>query len=179
MCDEAAVLGALGFIQSQKHVDRLEAVVEAHILPVARVREAAGIPGTSVRTAFLCRDKPAMKEVLREGGVPCAQSTAASTAAEVHAFAERVGFPLILKPRDGAGASGATRVDSAAELDAALGSFGGARSIAVEEFIEGHEGFYDTLAVGGTVAHDFVTHYYPNVLEAMRKRMQSRMPVNG
>ena len=170
VCDEAAVLGALRFIQARKDVDRLEATVEAHIMPIAKVREAAGIPGTSVRTAFLCRDKPAMKEVLRAGGVPCAQSTGASTAAEVHAFAERVGFPLILKPRDGAGASGATRVDSTAELDAALGSFGGARSIAVEEFIEGHEGFYDTLTVGGAVAHDFVTHYYPNVLEAMRTR---------
>jgi ATP-grasp domain len=168
--DDGAVLGALRFIQSKKHVDRLEATVEAHILPIARVREAAGIPGTSVRTAFLCRDKPSMKEVLRDGGVPCAQSTAASTAAEVHAFAEQVGFPLILKPRDGAGASGATRVDSAAEIDAALGSFGAGRSIAVEEFIEGHEGFYDTLTVGGAIAHDFATHYYPNVLEAMRTR---------
>jgi hypothetical protein len=111
--------------------------------------------------------------VLRDGGVPCAQSTAASTAAEVHAFAEQVGFPLILKPRDGAGASGATRVDSAAEIDAALGAFGSlgpGRSIAVEEFIEGHEGFYDTLTVGGAIAHDFATHYYPNVLEAMRTR---------
>ena len=168
--DDGAVLGALRFIQSKKHVDRLEATVEAHILPIARVREAAGIPGTSVRTAFLCRDKPAMKEVLRDGGVPCAQSTAASTAAEVHAFAEQVGFPLIVKPRDGAGASGATRVDSAAEIDAALGAFGAGRSIAVEEFIEGHEGFYDTLTVGGAIAHDFATHYYPNVLEAMRTR---------
>src|SRR4051812_11399937 len=168
--DDTAVLGALRFIQARRHVDRLEATVEAHILPIARVREVAGIPGTSVRTAFLCRDKPSMKEVLRDGGVPCAQSTAAATAAEVHAFAERVGFPLILKPRDGAGASGATRVDSAAELEAAIASFGGARSIAVEEFIDGHEGFYDTLAIGGAVAHDFVTHYYPNVLEAMRTR---------
>lgn len=170
VCDEDAVLRALRFVQSKKHVDRLEATIEAHIMPTARVREAAGIPGTSVRTAFLCRDKPAMKEVLREGGVPCAQSIGAQTAAEVHAFAEQVGFPLILKPRDGAGASGATRVDSTAELDAALATFGGARSIAVEEFIEGHEGFYDTLTVGGTIAHDFVTHYYPNVLEAMRTR---------
>jgi hypothetical protein len=170
VCDEGAVLGALRFIQSRTHVDRLEATVEAHIMPIAKVREAAEIPGTSVRTAFLCRDKPAMKQVLRDGGVPCAQSTAASTAAEVHAFADQVGFPLILKPRDGAGASGATRVDSAAEIEAALAGFGGARSIAVEEFVEGHEGFYDTLAVGGRVAHDFATHYYPNVLEAMRTR---------
>ena len=170
VCDEGAVLGALRFIQSRAHVDRLEATVEAHIMPIAKVREAAEIPGTSVRTAFLCRDKPAMKQVLRDGGVPCAQSTAASTAAEVHAFADEVGFPLILKPRDGAGASGAIRVDSSADIEAALAGFGGARSIAVEEFIEGHEGFYDTLAVGGRVAHDFATHYYPNVLEAMRTR---------
>ncbi len=101
VCDEDAVLRALRFVESKLAVDRLEATIEAHIMPIARVREAAGIPGTSVRTAFLCRDKPAMKEVLRAGGVPCAQSTAASSAAEVRAFAERVGYPLILKPRDG------------------------------------------------------------------------------
>jgi len=42
--------------------------------------------------------------------------------------------------------------------------------VAVEEFIEGHEGFYDTLTINGQVAHDFVTHYYPNVLVAMLER---------
>src|SRR5439155_16119366 len=120
--DEGQVLNALKFIQSRKHVDRIEATVEAHIMPIAKVREAAGIPGTSVKTAFLCRDKPSMKEVLRQGGVPCAQSTGASSRKEVEAFVERVGFPVILKPRDGAGASGATRVDSAAELPAAMKS---------------------------------------------------------
>ncbi len=168
--DEAQLLRAVKFIQSRKSIDRLEAVVEAHIMPTAKVREAAGIPGTSVRTAFLCRDKPSMKEVLRAGGVPCAQSTAASSPDEIKAFAEQVGFPLILKPRDGAGASGAARVDSMHDIDTALQAFGGARSIAVEEYIEGHEGFYDTLAINGKIAHDFATHYYPNVLEAMRTR---------
>ncbi|HUJ60251.1 MAG TPA: hypothetical protein VLX92_17210, partial [Kofleriaceae bacterium] len=127
VCDEGSVLNALRFVQSKKHVDRIEAVVEAHIMPIAKVREAAGIPGTSVRTAFLCRDKPAMKEVLRAGGVSCAQSTAVSSAADAIAFAEQVGFPLIVKPRDGAGASGATRVDSIADLEAALRTFGAGR----------------------------------------------------
>ena len=171
--DEEGVLRAVRFIQSRKHVDRLEATIEAHIMPVARVREAAGIPGTSVRTAFLCRDKPAMKQLLREGGIPCAASTGASTAAEVAAFVELVGFPVILKPRAGAGASGAARVDSVADLEPALRALGAGQpgwSVAVEEFIEGHEGFYDTLAINGEVVHDFVSHYYPNVLEAMRTR---------
>ena len=98
---------------------------------------------------------------------PRPQPTAAD---DVVAFADAIGFPLILKPRSGAGAQGTVRVDSMAELDRALGGFGGASSIAVEEFVEGHEGFYDTITIDGHVVHDWVTHYYPNVLEAMRHR---------
>src|SRR6202034_3469764 len=153
-------------------VDRLEATIEAHTMAAAEVREACTIPGTSVHTAWLCPDKTSMKEVLRSAGVPTAASAAIASPAEAHAFAEQVGFPLILKPRSGAGASGTVRVDSGPELDHALGVFGGqgVESIAVEEFVEGHEGFYDTITVNGQVALDFVSHYYPNVLEAMRTR---------
>ena len=170
--DVEAVTRAVRRVQDKLWVDRLEATVEAHIMPTAQVREACTIPGTSVRTAWLCRDKPSMKEALRAAGVPTAASAAVSSAAAAREFAGQVGFPLILKPRSGAGASGTVRVDSDAELDQALGVFGGrgAASIAVEEFIEGHEGFYDTIAVDGQVAVDFASHYYPNVLEAMRTR---------
>jgi hypothetical protein len=167
--DAGQLLRAVRTIQQYARIDRLEAVVEAHIMACARVREAAGIPGTSTRTAFLCRDKPAMKEVLAQGGVPCAQSTGASSEGEVIAFARQVGYPLILKPRDGAGAAGAVRVDSDGEVPGAFRSLGGG-SVAAEEFIEGHEAFYDTLTMGGEVVHEFITHYYPNVLEAMRTR---------
>jgi hypothetical protein len=95
-----------------------------------------------------------------------------SSLAEARAFAEQVGYPLILKPRDGAGASGAARVDSDAELEAAARSLGlqHGRSVAIEEFVEGHEGFFDTLTLNGRIVHEFACHYYPNVLEAMRTR---------
>ena len=163
---------AVRFVQSRVRVDRLEAVVEAHMMTAARVREKCGVPGTSVKTTFLCRDKPSMKEALRAAGVPCAQSIGSADLAEIKDFAKRVGYPLIVKPRDGAGASGATRVDDDASLLRALAESGAGqgRSVAVEEFIEGHEGFCDTLTIDGKVTHDFVTHYYPNVLEAMRTR---------
>jgi len=170
--DESAVVEKVRFIQSKLDVDRLEATVEAHILPAAHVREACGIAGTSSRTAFLCRDKPAMKEVLRAGGIACAQSLGSDSRDEIRDFADAVGYPLILKPPAGAGAAGTVRVDDGAGLEEALTSLGLDRgaSIAVEEFVEGHEGFYDTLSIQGEVAHDFVSHYYPNVLEAMRER---------
>ena len=170
--DEGRLAEAVQWVQHQAPVERLEATVEAHVMPVARVREALGIPGTSVHTAFLCRDKPAMKEALRAAGIPCARSIGATSGGQIRGFAAEVGFPLILKPPAGAGASGAERVDGPDELEEAIG-----RShvdhgvpVAVEEYVEGHEGFYDTITINGQVVHEFVTHYYPNVLEAMRTR---------
>jgi len=170
--DVGVMTDAVRWVQDRMWVDRLEATIESHTLAAAQVRENCSIPGTSVRTAWLCRDKPSMKDTLRAAGVPTAASAAASTADEVRDFARAVGYPLILKPRTGAGALDTTRVDDDAGLTAALGQFGGQQvdSIAVEEFVEGHEGFYDTLSVDGAPALDFVSHYFPNVLEAMRTR---------
>jgi phosphoribosylaminoimidazole carboxylase (NCAIR synthetase) len=170
--DEGSLHDAVRRVQAREWVDRLEATVEAHILPTARVREACTIPGISTRTAYLCRDKVAMKAVLRAAGVPCAASAAVASASEAREFAAAVGFPLIIKPRAAAGAAGTHRADDERELDHVLHATGVAHgaSAAIEEFIEGHEGFYDTLSVNGSIAYDFISHYYPNVLEAMRTR---------
>lgn len=163
---------AVGHFQQYVWIDALESTVEAHTMAAAQVREARHIPGTSVRTTWLCRDKPSMKEALRQAGVPTAASAGVNSPEEARRFAARVGYPLILKPRAGAGAAGTSRVDNDTELAAALVAFGaeGTSSIAMEEFVEGHEGFYDTIALAGKVVHDWATHYYPNVLEAMRHR---------
>ncbi len=170
--DEGALIHAVRQIQSRVWVDRLEVAVEAHVLAAARVREATGIPGLSARTAWLCRDKAAMKEVLRAAGIPCAASAGISSMAEGRDFARAVGFPLIVKPRSAAGAAGTHRANTPDELNHILQSTGVAdgASAVIEEFIEGHEGFYDTLTINGQIQHDFINHYYPNVLEAMRTR---------
>ena len=172
VCDTDALEKTVRWLQGRAHVERLEAVVEAHVMSAAVVRERCGIPGTSVHTTWLCRDKPSMKDALRKAGVPCAESVGSGDRAVVRAFAARQGYPLIVKPRAGAGASGACRVDRDAELEGALDAAGVGRGgeVAVEEFIEGHEGFYDTLTANGQVLHEFACHYYPNVLEAMRNR---------
>lgn len=170
---EPSLLEAAKRVQEQHPIDRLECTVETHVMAVANVREQLGIPGTSVRTAYLCRDKVAMKEALRAADVPCARSASADSRPEVLDFVREVGYPLILKPRGAAGASGTYKVDDDSELEHALRETridDEGVSLAVEEFIEGHEGFYDTLAIDGDVAHEFITHYYPGVLEAMRTR---------
>ncbi len=169
---EPSVLEAVRKIQRLAWVDRLEATVEAHVMAAARVREATGIPGTTVETTYLCRDKPAMKEALRAAGVSCAASTGTDSVKEAREFVRSIGYPVIIKPRDAAGAAGTWRCANDAELEVAIQESNLARgaSVAIEEFIEGHEGFFDTISVGGRAMHYFISHYYPNVLEAMRTR---------
>lgn len=169
---EASLLAVIGRLHRQIGIERVEATVEAHILPAAKVRETLDLPGTSVRTAFLCRDKPAMKQTLREAGIPCARSTRIRSVSEAARFAADVGYPLIVKPPAGAGAAGTVKVSNDEELTTALSEAGveSGGEAALEEFVEGHEGYLDTITIGGEVRHEFITHYYPNVLEAMRTR---------
>jgi formate-dependent phosphoribosylglycinamide formyltransferase (GAR transformylase) len=152
--------------------DRLEAVDERLIVPAAVARQRLGLPGQSVDSARLCRDKPLMKEALRKAGLPCAESAAVASTAELERFVERVGYPVVLKPRAGLGSLETFRVASPTELSRAAKALHLDRgeSIAVEEFVEGHEGFYDTLAIDGVPRLDFVSHYFPAVLEALSDR---------
>ncbi len=172
VCDERALTHAVQSVQSKVWVDRLEATVEAHILPVANVRQACSIPGISVETAYLCRDKPAMKAFLSDAQIPTARFLGSGDWHQIENFVSEVGYPLIVKPRSGAGAAGTSRVDNDDQMRQSLEASGLSQGgeVAIEEYVEGHEGFYDTLTVNGKVQYEFITHYYPNVLEAMRQR---------
>jgi hypothetical protein len=176
LADEAALLNAVQRIQKRGWVDRLECTVEAIMLSTARVREQARIPGLSVDQVLVCRDKFVMKQYLRERGIPCAKTAAINTIEEGVKYAAEIGYPVIVKPRDGAGAHGTSRCDNEAGLVKALQEMGIGHPrvfVSIEEFVSGHEGFYDTLTCNGEVVFESISHYYPNVLEAMRDRSLS------
>lgn len=166
--DPQETLQAAREIDRGHAIDRLEMTDEPLVVAAARLREALHLPGLSVQTAILCRDKSAMKDHLRAQGISCAQSIAADSPEAIHAFAEREGFPIIIKPRAGFGSLHTHRVESRADLERVLPtlSLGPGRSVAVEEFVEGHEGVYDTIWLDQDSGHDFVGHYYPGCLEA-------------
>lgn len=173
LANESQLIDAVRRVQRREWVDRLECTIEATMLPTAKARAACTIPGLSVEQVLLCRDKYLMKQFLRSRGIPCARNAEVNAEEDAWAFVREVGYPLIVKPRDGAGAAGTTRVDSDEEMKAALAEAGFGRApskVTLEEFISGHEGFYDTLVVNGEVVFESVSHYYPNVLEAMRTR---------
>jgi len=166
------VAQAVGRLGRTFPVDRLETVEERLIECAAAARAELDLPGLSLRSARLCRDKPAMKAALRAAGIPCAESAAVASLGDLREFADRVGFPLILKPIAGLGSQQTFRVDTVAELDRAARALKVNRgeAAAAEEFVEGHEGFYDTLSIDGAPCLEFISHYYPSVLEALSNR---------
>ena len=174
-CDrmlEPAVLAKVAAELANPAFDRIETIDEPLVEPAAALREQLGVPGLPLRTAKLCRDKVAMKAFLREHQIPCAQSTAVTSSADAVAFAEQWGYPLIVKPIAGFGSLSTFRCNDRKELDQAIGKLKPASNhpVALEEFIEGHEGFFDTMCDAAGVRHEFASHYFPGCLEANTQR---------
>ena len=105
-----------------------------------------------------------MKQLLDAAGLRTPWHASAATVAEVWAAAERVGYPLIVKPVDGAGSADTYRADSSAELDAILPSLRHVPRVSVEEFIEAEEFTYDTICAGGQVLVENICQYHPRPL---------------
>ncbi|MBL9078125.1 MAG: ATP-grasp domain-containing protein [Planctomycetes bacterium] len=171
MLDQPAVERAARELATPQF-DRIETIDEPLVDVAAALREAFGVPGLPLATARLCRDKVAMKEFLRRHDIPCAQSGAVHTAADATAFAERWGYPVILKPVAGFGSLATYRCADATELERALQQLrpSAQKPAAIEEFIEGHEGFFDSIVDAAGVRHEFAAHYYPGCLEAAQQR---------
>jgi hypothetical protein len=85
--------------------------------------------------------------------------------AAVWEAAERIGYPLILKPIDGAGSADTYRVDSASELLEVLPLLRHVPEVSVEEFVEAEEFTYDTICADGQILFEHVLWYRPRPLE--------------
>ncbi|AXH98084.1 ATP-grasp domain-containing protein [Ornithinimicrobium avium] len=159
------VLDALVDLGRRARIDRVECLWEPYVLLAAMARERLGLPGMTVDQALLFRDKELMKQRLDEAGIRTPRHASATTAAEVWAAAERIGYPLIVKPIAGAGSADTYRVDSAEDLAELLPMLLHVRKLSVEEFINGDEEYtYDTVCADGEVLFENISWYRPRPL---------------
>jgi biotin carboxylase len=145
-------------------IDAVECLWEPYMVLAARLREELGLPGLTVAQTIPFRDKEQMKQLLDAAGLRTPWHTEARTVADVWAAAERVGYPLIVKPIDGAGSADTYRAGSAAELDAILPMIRHVPQVSVEEFVDGEEFTYDTICAGGQVLFENICQYHPRPL---------------
>ena len=151
-------------LAGQVRIDLVECLWEPYMILAARLREELGLPGLTVAQTEPFRDKERMKQLLDAADLRTPWHVAAQTVADVWAAAERVGFPLIVKPIAGAGSADTYRADSVAELDAILPNLRHVPEVSVEEFIDAEEFTYDTICADGQVLFENICQYHPRPL---------------
>ncbi len=149
-----------------RRLDRIECLWEPGMLLAAQLREALGVPGLSVEQTVPFRDKERMKQVLDAAGIRTPRHVPATSVAQCWEAAERIGFPLILKPIAGAGSADTYRVNEPDELRDVLPRLRHVPMVSVEEFVDGEEFTFDTVTIDGQIAYHNIAWYRPRPLIA-------------
>lgn len=145
---------------------RVEALWEPLTVLAADLRADLGIPGMTADTVVGFRDKSVMRERVKQAGLRVPQTLRVGSRSAAWSAAEAIGFPVVLKPVDGAGSADTTRCGTAIQFEAALQATSGRAELLVEEFIEGPEFTYETLCIAGQPVYESVCRYEPNTLVA-------------
>lgn len=149
-----------------RSVDRVISNWEPLQILAAKIRERIGMPGMSVNQVVGFRDKMIMKERVKAAGLRVPHAFRVKTEKEIYEAAEKIGYPLILKPIAGAGSADTYKIASRKELDAIIPKMRHVQEASCEEFIEGEEFTFDTICVGGEPVYENIASYLPKPIIA-------------
>jgi biotin carboxylase len=114
---QETVAAAKELVASEEEAVRgVVAFVEHSVPAAAAVAAELGLPFVSEKTAYLARDKYAMRRAFAAESVPQPAFGLARNLDEAEAEAARIGFPLVLKPLIGGGSMYVRRVNDISEL---------------------------------------------------------------
>jgi biotin carboxylase len=177
--DPDAMLAAVRALPGHVRVRGIVCYDEARVVASATLATALGLPAPDPDAVLRCRDKHLTRIALDAAGVPQPQSVAVRSADEALVAAQKIGYPVVLKPRNLAASFGVTRADSDEDLAAAYAAAGGKTlpevlehhedGVLVEEYLDGEEISIDSACFGGRIEPLVVAHklvgFPPNFLE--------------
>ncbi|MGW2986017.1 NikS protein [Streptomyces goshikiensis] len=137
---------------------------EYDILRAALLRERFGLPGQRPDSAVVYRDKWEMKRAAVRAAIPVADHVLLRTGADLDAFAERHGLPVVVKPRRGVLSIGVSILRTAAELAGwraatELTGADGEPEWLAEAFVEGSMCHVDGTVLDGRIATLWPSRY--------------------
>jgi biotin carboxylase len=156
--DEQGLLDAAAEVGKERSVLGICTYDEGLVIATAVVAERLGLPGLTMAGAENCRDKHLTRTALTAAGLPQPRFMLVSTAAEAAEAAERIGYPVVVKPRGMGASAGVVRVNEPAGLAEAFGitaraSHAGPPSfeqgVLVEEMVTGPEISIDAVVAAG------------------------------
>ncbi|MFD7097397.1 acetyl-CoA carboxylase biotin carboxylase subunit family protein [Streptomyces xanthophaeus] len=150
--------------QVGRPVDQIITLSEFTLDAVARVRQALGIPGPGPEEVAVYRNKVRMKELLAEAGLRVPHFAGCESVEQTLEFAGTCGYPLIVKPVDGAGSIGVHLIEDEQALRALCGTQE-LEGNEIEEFISGTVHHVDGFAdADGKIVFQVVSRYLNDCL---------------
>ncbi len=158
----------------EHRVDLVASTSESDVLRAARLRERLGLPGQDTASATAYRDKVVMKRLMAGSPVALPAFAAVDHPQDLLAFVEEHGFPVVVKPRFGAGAEGVSILRGPADVTA---FFEGQRGAEVpylpgqwmaETFVRGDFFHVDGIMRDGRVVHAWPARYSGGLAERVR-----------
>lgn len=143
----------------------LTAATDYGVLTAAYIAENMGLPGLKYEVAQLIKNKYLVRKCLFESRVDdTMQAFEVDATTDIQELAKQLTYPVMVKPCDGSGSRGASRIDNAFELPAACQfamNCSTTHRAEIESFIEGVEYGAESLVVDGQI----------HVLSIMKKLM--------
>ncbi|HEX8111898.1 MAG TPA: ATP-grasp domain-containing protein [Kofleriaceae bacterium] len=137
---------------------RVLALSEFDLVTGALVREALGTPGAMPQQVRRFTDKVVMKQAILAAGLRAPRYLPLVEAPTAEALIDRLGLPLILKPRVGASSRGVSKVETAEQLATALRDIDPA-DYECEQYIAGDIYHVDGLVRDGELLFHSVSRY--------------------
>ena len=133
----------------------LTAATDYGVLSASFVAENLGLPGIKYSSAKRIKNKYEVRKCLFESGADdTGLSFEVSSESDVNNIINKIQFPVMVKPCDGSGSRGASRVDKSADLKTAC-EFAMSNSLTkkatVEPFINGEEYGAESFVLNGEV----------------------------
>jgi hypothetical protein len=163
------VLRAVGyFTHKYGKIDRFESLNEHWLELEASIRTDFNIEGIKVHEVGDIRQKSRMKHFFKQSGVRTIPYVDKLTPLKVRKFAEKVGYPIIVKPDKGSGAYMTYRIDNAEGLREFFDHAPTDVDFIAEAYIEGAIVTYDGL-IGrdGKVLFESSTVYDQSIMDVV------------
>jgi hypothetical protein len=170
--DTDAMVRAVGyFTWRHGRIDRIDSLNETWLEIEARLREDFNVPGLRPADLRQLRSKLGMHDLFKQAGIPHPDAIAARDAAQVKEFAQRVGYPLVLKPDVGVGAAHTFKVQSDAEVEAAFAQ--PLPGYVAQAFVRGTIVTYDGMVdADGKLVCAFSHEYSDGIMESVLEQRE-------
>ncbi|MDQ0192432.1 biotin carboxylase [Paenibacillus wynnii] len=163
------ILRAVGyFTHKYGKIDRFESLNEYWLELDAQARTDFNIDGTKTDFIYNLKQKSKMKDFFHKSGVSTVQFSTGRDRASVDEFIQSAGFPLVVKPDLGSGASMTYKIRNEEELDYFFATKPADVDFIIEEFIDGVILTYDGLVdINGEVRFAVSHLFEQSVMEVV------------